>query len=128
VVEGYYLQNRQLTELAAELRVTQSRASQLRAEGLDLLRQALSTLLAEDTRTGGGAAGEPDGVKARRRDAYVSSVARRSSVRERADVQAYLDGAPIGSDRPVGSPTPALSRAPGAGNQVAAAMRYHAPA
>ncbi len=124
VVEGYYLQNRQLTELAAELKVTQSRASQLRAEGLDLLREAMSTLLRDDGRAEVGAGLEQDGVKARRRDAYVTSVAQRSSVRERADVQAYLDGAPIGggpSARRPGDPTTsALRRASGAGDRTAA--------
>jgi RNA polymerase sigma factor for flagellar operon FliA len=99
VVVGYYLENRQLTDLAAELAVTQSRASQLRAEGLELLHTALSRLLTEDSRPGAGAGAAPhgrrteaDGVRARRRDAYVRAVAHRSSVRERADVQAYLDG------------------------------------
>ena len=46
VVTGYYLENRQLTELATDLGVTQSRASQLRAEGLELLHEALSAFLA----------------------------------------------------------------------------------
>ena len=131
VVTGYYLENRQLTELAAELGVTQSRASQLRSEGLDLLHEALSRLLADDTRraagvpgaaapspggtgspggggyptqggparagypAGGAAAGEADGVRARRREAYVAAVSRRSTVRDRVDVQAYLDGAAL---------------------------------
>jgi RNA polymerase sigma factor FliA len=45
VVSGYYLQQRPLTEIAEELGVTQSRASQLRSEGLDLLREALEALL-----------------------------------------------------------------------------------
>ena len=91
VVTGYYLEDRQLTEIAEELGVTQSRASQLRSEGLDLLREALSKLLGD-----GAGGGTPDGVRARRRDAYVSAVARRSDVRTRAHVQAYLDGAGIG--------------------------------
>jgi RNA polymerase sigma factor for flagellar operon FliA len=100
VVTGYYLENRQLTEIAEELGVTQSRASQLRSEGLDLLKEALTRLLEDDARAGEGAmadhrAGTPDGVRARRRDAYVSAVARRSDVRTRADVQAYLDGEPL---------------------------------
>jgi RNA polymerase sigma factor for flagellar operon FliA len=103
VVTGYYLENRQLTELADELGVTQSRASQLRSEALDLLHEALSRLLTDDSRAGAGAsatgdraAGEAaDGVRARRREAYVTAVARRSSVRDRADVQAYLDGAAL---------------------------------
>jgi RNA polymerase sigma factor for flagellar operon FliA len=108
VVTGYYLENRQLTELAAELGVTQSRASQLRAEGLDLLHEALSRLLTDDRRadawagvradeqTGTGRsvpAGDAEGVRARRREAYVKAVASRSTVRGRADVQAYLNGA-----------------------------------
>jgi RNA polymerase sigma factor for flagellar operon FliA len=101
VVTGYYLENRQLTELATELGVTQSRASQLRAEGLDLLHEALSRLIGEDGRAGAGASvdpaagSEPDGVRARRREAYVSAVAKRSTVAARADVQAYLDGASL---------------------------------
>lgn len=92
VVVGYYLEHRPLTELAEELGVTQSRASQLRAEGLDLLREALSKLLTEESRAG-SLDTEPDGVRARRRDAYVAAVAKRSTIRGRADVQAYLDGA-----------------------------------
>ena len=90
VVTGYYLEHRPLTELADELGVTQSRASQLRAEGLDLLQEALSKLLSDDARAGEGALDEPDGVRARRRDAYVAAVAKRSTIRGRADVQAYL--------------------------------------
>ena len=50
VVSGYYLQQRPLTEIAEELGVTQSRASQLRSEGLDLLREALESLLGEGRR------------------------------------------------------------------------------
>jgi len=128
VVVGYYLENSQLTDLATELGVTQSRASQLRAEGLELLHTALSRLLTEESRAAAGASatphgrhGEVDGVRARRRDAYVRAVAHRSSVRERADVQAYLDGMalrgnPSGVDAPIDSPSPhALRRASGAG-------------
>jgi len=96
VVTGYYLENRQLTELADGLGVTQSRASQLRAEGLDLLHEALSRLLTDGSRAGAGASAAPeDGVRARRREAYVTAVARRSSTRTRTDVQAYLDGATL---------------------------------
>jgi RNA polymerase sigma factor for flagellar operon FliA len=102
VVTAYYIEQRPLTQIAAELGVTQSRTSQLRAEGLDLLREALQPLL-DDVRvaapaTGaetGGLDGGPDGVKARRRQAYVAQVAGRSTVQERADVQAYLNGASL---------------------------------
>jgi RNA polymerase sigma factor for flagellar operon FliA len=107
VVTGYYLENRQLTELAADLGVTQSRASQLRSEALDLLHEALSRLLVDDASAGrrpttdgatpaaDGAAPAADGVRARRRQEYVQAVARRSSMRDRADVQAYLAGASL---------------------------------
>jgi len=102
VVTGYYLEQRQLTEIADELKVTQSRVSQLRAEGLSLLREALSRLLESDARTGDsgvprqrpaatGPIGAGDhGVAARRRDAYVSAVANRSTPARRADVSRYL--------------------------------------
>ena len=100
VVVGYYLEHRPLTELAEELGVTQSRASQLRAEGLDLLREALSKLLSDDARAGAGADDATDGVRARRRDAYVAAVAKRSTIRGRADVQAYLDGAALSAPKP----------------------------
>jgi RNA polymerase sigma factor for flagellar operon FliA len=114
VVSGYYLENRQLTELADELSVTQSRASQLRAEGLELLHQALSTLLTDDARSGTGSQVDGDGVRARRREAYVHAVARRSSVRQRTDVQAYLDGAQLVGTATQDSPH-TLRRASGAG-------------
>lgn len=112
VVTGYYLQDRPLTELAAELGVTASRASQLRAEGLAMLQEALLTLLPEDGRAGPGASATaspppparpggtaPPAPQDRRREAYVQAVASRSSVRGRADVQAYLDGGSMGTDR-----------------------------
>jgi RNA polymerase sigma factor FliA len=107
VVTGYYLENRQLTELAEELGVTQSRTSQLRAEALDLLHEALSRLIGDDARAGAGADadagglghGEPDGVRARRREAYVAAVSRRSTARDRTDVQAYLAGAALHAAR-----------------------------
>jgi RNA polymerase sigma factor for flagellar operon FliA len=105
VVTRYYLDQDQLTEIAEDLGVTQSRASQLRSEGLDLLREALTELLHDEARVGGGraaverAAGTgnsvQDGVRARRRAGYVAAVAARSSVHERADVSSYLAGAPL---------------------------------
>jgi RNA polymerase sigma factor FliA len=105
VVSSYYLQQRPLTEIAAELGVTQSRASQLRAEGLDLLREALQTLLGEHgPATPGSVPPSPEGVRNRRREAYVEAVSRRSTPRQRADVQAYLAGAALtgGGNHPPG--------------------------
>jgi len=105
VVSGYYLDHRPLHDLATELGVTPSRASQLRSEGLELLREAMDRFLGEGNDrpdpggpdpAGQGSAwqGAPgQGARSRRRDAYVDAVERRSTSRTRANVQAYLDGA-----------------------------------
>jgi RNA polymerase sigma factor for flagellar operon FliA len=94
VVTSYYLQQQPLTEIAERLGVTQSRASQLRSEGLDLLREALQTLWDSTPSGPAQATGDPGGpgVRARRRDAYVQAVATRSTPARRANVSAYLNG------------------------------------
>jgi len=74
VVEQYFLAERPMAEIAATLGVTESRVSQLRAEALVLLRDALNheldpDLVPEPARPGGAAA--------RRREAYFASVAAR---------------------------------------------------
>jgi RNA polymerase sigma factor for flagellar operon FliA len=78
VVRGYFLEERPMAELAAELGVTESRISQLRAEALVLLRDALNTALDPhlvDPKT------RAHGVVGRRRAAYVSAVAERHAHR-----------------------------------------------
>ncbi len=125
VVAGYYLENRPLTEIADELGVTQSRASQLRSEGLELLREALSALLQESARARGndddGADRGPDGVRARRREAYVRAVASRSTLRDRINVEAYLQGAALhAAHRPAGTPDPTTT----GGSAQARAARF----
>jgi RNA polymerase sigma factor for flagellar operon FliA len=115
VVTQYYLEQRPLTEIAESLGVTQSRASQLRSEGLDLLREALQRLWVATSSVPGprqedqagqpavgpaagpaaGPAGQTAGARTRRREAYVQAVAARSRSGQRADVQAYLDGAAL---------------------------------
>jgi RNA polymerase sigma factor FliA len=74
VVSAYFLQERPMVEIAAELGVTESRVSQMRAEALVLLRDALNHELdpanvAEHPRPGGAAA--------RRRETYFAAVASR---------------------------------------------------
>ena len=70
-----------MAELGAELGVTESRVSQLRAEALVLLRGALAAglepHLAEES-------ANPGGVAARRRTAYAASVAARHAARHPA--------------------------------------------
>lgn len=79
VVRGYFLAERPMAELAAELGVTESRISQMRAEALVLMREAMQRALAD----------EPSQVTpvtrcaARRREAYYSAVADRRSVASR---------------------------------------------
>jgi RNA polymerase sigma factor for flagellar operon FliA len=82
VVEASFLQERPLSEVAAELDVTESRVSQLRTEALALLRDGLSTHMDQhDT-----AAAKNDGVVARRRAAYAAQIAARSTMASRLAV------------------------------------------
>jgi len=82
VVEASFLQERALSEVAAELGVTESRVSQLRTEALALLRDGLGTHMGQ--RDGGAATG--DGCVARRRAAYAAQVAARSTMASRLAV------------------------------------------
>jgi RNA polymerase sigma factor FliA len=80
VVEGYYFQERPMAELAAELGVTESRVSQLRAEATALLREGMLTHL-EPERLAGQS--RPDGCAARRRASYYAAVAAHGTLRSR---------------------------------------------
>lgn len=90
VIEGLFLDDRSVAELADELGVTQSRISQMRTEALGLLRDGLNANLDPDL----VAAPERDGVAERRRRGYFAAVAARAA----------LAAAPGGSV--VGVPTP----------------------
>lgn len=90
VVSDYFLEERPMAEIAAELGVTESRVSQMRAEALVLLRDALNheldpTLLQAHAR--------PNGSAARRREAYFAAVATRhaASARRPAAAPRRLD-------------------------------------
>ncbi|MDT9594134.1 FliA/WhiG family RNA polymerase sigma factor [Nocardioides zeae] len=71
VVEGYFFAERPMAEIAAELGVTESRISQIRAEAMVLLREALNHALEPDLVR---PAARPGGCAARRREQYVSAV------------------------------------------------------
>jgi RNA polymerase sigma factor for flagellar operon FliA len=80
VVQGYFFGERPMAEIAAELGVTESRVSQMRAEALVLLKDAMNSaldpeLVAPHER--------PDGCAARRRDAYFAAVASRRTAMAR---------------------------------------------
>jgi len=72
VVEGYFFNDQPMAELAAELSVTESRISQMRAEAIVLMRHALDAALAGPAVATLSARA---GVVARRRAEYVSRVA-----------------------------------------------------
>ncbi|HET6534059.1 MAG TPA: sigma-70 family RNA polymerase sigma factor [Actinoplanes sp.] len=82
VVEASFLQERPLSQVAAELGVTESRVSQLRTEALALLRDGLTTHM-EQQET---AAAKGDGCVARRRAAYAAQIAGRSTMASRLAV------------------------------------------
>ncbi|WP_229074858.1 sigma-70 family RNA polymerase sigma factor [Actinoplanes sp. DH11] len=81
VVEASFLQERPLSEVAAELGVTESRVSQLRTEALALLRDGLITHM-EQMRVPDA----KDGCVARRRAAYAAQIAARSTLAGRLGV------------------------------------------
>lgn len=74
VVEQYFLAERPMAEIAETLGVSESRISQLRAEALVLLRDALNRELEPELVP---AHARPQGAAARRREAYFAAVAAR---------------------------------------------------
>lgn len=80
VITGLYFEERSITELAAQLEVTESRISQMRTEALGLLRDAVNSALDPDR-----VAPEerPGGTVARRRSAYFAAVAAQSTFQAR---------------------------------------------
>ena len=74
VVQDYFFAERPMADIAAELGVTDSRISQMRAEALVLLRDALNSALEPSLVK---AAAKPNGCASRRREAYFAAVASR---------------------------------------------------
>jgi RNA polymerase sigma factor for flagellar operon FliA len=82
VVVGYFYQERPMLEIAAELGVTESRVSQLRAEALILLRDGLNAHLDPDTVP---PSPRLEGRVAKRRAAYHAAIGACSDFRARLD-------------------------------------------
>jgi RNA polymerase sigma factor for flagellar operon FliA len=72
VVVGVYLEQRPMAQIAAELGVTESRVSQLRAEALVLLRDAMNSQLDPEQLPAPGSLGP---TVTRRREALYAQVA-----------------------------------------------------
>jgi RNA polymerase sigma factor for flagellar operon FliA len=79
VVEASFLQERPLSDVAAELGVTESRVSQLRTEALALLKDGLTTHMEQQD----SGAAKNDGCVSRRRAAYAAQIASRSTMASR---------------------------------------------
>lgn len=93
VVEGYFLQERPMQEIAEELGVTESRVSQIRAEALVLLKDAMNSQLAPEQVE---PSARPGGCVARRRESYFAAVAARSDFRSRLSAGARVETAARG--------------------------------
>jgi RNA polymerase sigma factor for flagellar operon FliA len=91
VVQGYFFDERPMAKIAADLGVTESRVSQLRAEALALLKDGLNVHLDPAL-----AAQSPakEGCVARRRAAYYDQIAVRGDLRARLDLTTP-DGLPV---------------------------------
>jgi len=74
VVQDYFFHERPMADIAADLGVTDSRISQMRAEALVLLRDALNHALDPSLVK---PAAKPNGCAARRRETYFAAVAAR---------------------------------------------------
>lgn len=80
VVQGYFFGEQPMADLAEELGVSESRISQMRAEAVKLLRDALNTHLDPSMPREQVAPGTP---AARRREAYYAAVGARSTAAAR---------------------------------------------
>lgn len=90
VVEGYFFEERPMADIAAELGVTDSRISQMRAEALVLLRDGLNHALDPALLQ---RSDKPGGVANRRREAYFAAIASRHADGTRRHVPQKLDAA-----------------------------------
>lgn len=88
VVQDYFFAERPMADIAAELGVTDSRISQMRAEALALLRDALNHALEPSLVRSSGKTG---GVAQRRRDSYFAAVTARHAAGARRPVASALD-------------------------------------
>jgi RNA polymerase sigma factor for flagellar operon FliA len=85
VVEGYFIQERPMAELAEELEVSESRISQMRAEALVLLRDGMNTHLSPEMVS--SVAGTGAAVK--RKEAYFAAVGTQSDFRARLAMSSF---------------------------------------
>jgi RNA polymerase sigma factor for flagellar operon FliA len=80
VITEYFLNERPMADIAADLGVTESRISQLRAEALSLLKDGLNTHLDPELAP---TPDNPDSITARRRASYYATIANNTTLRSR---------------------------------------------
>jgi RNA polymerase sigma factor FliA len=80
VITEYFVNERPMADIGADMGVTESRISQLRTEALSLLKDGLNTHLDPDLAP---ARPHPESVVTRRRATYVNAIATRSTLRTR---------------------------------------------
>ena len=91
VVISYFYEERQMSEIAAELGVTESRVSQMRAEAMLMLKDGINTQLEPESM--------PDlstmhGRVARRKAAYYAAIANASDLRSKRSATVAAEAAP----------------------------------
>ncbi|NAZ83879.1 sigma-70 family RNA polymerase sigma factor [Kineococcus sp. R8] len=92
VVEGYFIAERPMAELAEELEVSESRISQMRAEALVLLRDGMNAHLAPEML--GALSGSNAAVK--RKESYFAAVGAQSDFRARLALSSFgASAAPV---------------------------------
>jgi RNA polymerase sigma factor for flagellar operon FliA len=92
VVTQYFFEERPMAAIAADLGVSESRVSQMRAEALVLLKDGLNSVLEPDLVP---QAERPEGCANRRREAYFAAVAAQSDFRARVSARPVDLGAPV---------------------------------
>src|SRR5690349_13576734 len=80
VITEYFLHERPMADIAADLGVTESRVSQLRAEALSLLKDGLNTHLSPELAP---VPDNPESIVARRRATYYNTIAESTSMHSR---------------------------------------------
>ena len=85
VIEGYFIQERPMAELAEELEVSESRISQMRAEALVLLRDGMNTHLSPEMVAKAGGSG----ASLKRKESYYAAVGTQSDFRSRLALSAF---------------------------------------
>jgi RNA polymerase sigma factor for flagellar operon FliA len=80
VITEYFLHERPMADIAADLGVTESRISQLRAEALSLLKDGLNTHLDPELAPHPE---NPESITARRRASYYATIAGNTTLQSR---------------------------------------------